>query len=491
MFAIETVAPTLVNPSRWPLIRLSIPFAAVTLGTLVLYFLADQTLEALRRSMQFSDIWMEADRSALLQLNRCIDLGGQECELVQDRLKRPMAYIRATKERANPHPDSAAIERDLREAGIDASPLRFRTRWFERVSQFAGLSLRNLEDSSVQNARMRGEMPSDIQTLLNFNQLARNALAHSPPDKVSLAALKRNVAVFSAGLETSKARFDTNSAAASSKLRRMLYGLVCGSVMVMFGIATWLFQRMLKAWQNVEMSFRERDRRLSQELNIRVLELQSALADKTVLLQEVQHRVKNNLAVISSLLMLEAEQSRNSLAEPVLIRTRDRIKSMALVHSLLCYDGTAAEINFADCVEYLSRDLMSSLGGDSCDIQLHTAVSARLGLTEAVPCGLIINEFLTNSLKHAFPNGRKGNIWLTLTEKDGQADLHFRDDGVGLPPGFDCASSSSLGMQLVLDLATQMAGTVKREPGLGTHFHVHFHLRPRQAEGKASEVIGA
>ena len=149
----------------------------------------------------------------------------------------------------------------------------------------------------------------------------------------------------------------------------------------MFSVALWLFQRMLKAWQKMETSFRERDRRLSHELSLHVAELQTALADKTILLQEVQHRVKNNLAVIAALLTLEAEQSQHPSAQPVLLRTRDRIQSMALVHDLLCYDGTAAEINFADYVDSLSRDLMLSFGADRRQIQLHTNVQARLRLT--------------------------------------------------------------------------------------------------------------
>ncbi len=486
MFASNPAAPTWVNPSRRSLALLSVPFAAVTLGTLLLYFLSDQTLEALRKSMQFSDVWMEADRSALLQLDRCIDLGPKECDLVQERLRRPLAYTRAIQERAKPHPDATVIEQSLKDAGLDASPIRFRLRWFDYVTRLAGLPLHSLEDSAAQNARFRGEMPPDIQTLFDFDRRARDALAHSPPDAASLAVLKKQIAAFRSGIELAKTRFDANSAAASGRLRRFLYLLLGCCAFTMFCIATWMFQRMFKSWQQHEQSFRERDHRLSQELTLHVRELQTALADKNALLQEVQHRVKNNLAVIAALLTLEAQQSANSTAENVLVRTRDRIHSMARVHDLLCYDGTAAEINFSDYVESLSRDLMSSFGVDNHQIQMHASVEARLGLTEAIPCGLILNEFLTNSLKHAFPNGRSGNIWFSLIEHDGQADLHFRDDGVGLPAGFDHSASSSLGMQLVSDLTIQMDGTLERQPGSGTHFHIRFHPRPQQKQQRAA-----
>ena len=473
-------AATAVNPSRLPFAHLSIPFAALTLGTLFVYFVSDQTLEALRTSMEFSDVWMEADRAALLQLDRCVDLGGRDCDLVSDRLRRPLAYLRAVQERAREHPDPEAMERGLREAGLQPAPWRFRVHWFERVSQMAGLPLGQLEDSAVQNARVRGEMPPDLRTLFAFQARAKAALAEAPRDEAELGRLKQQIAGFRDQLETAKTRFDANAAMVSDRLRRLLYLLVGGCALALFGVASWIFQRMLKAWQAVELSLRERDRQLSEELGLRVGELQTAIAEKTVLLQEVQHRVKNNLSVMAALLTLEAEQSRESTAEPVLMRTRDRIHSMALVHDLLCYDGAAAEIDLAGYVESLSRDVMMSFGGDQRGICVHTDVRARLGVTEAVPCGLILNEFLTNSCKHAFPEGGGGNIWISMIEEDGRVDLRFRDDGVGLPSGFGGGvlfSSSRLGMQLVYDLTAQLEGTLEHEAGQGTRFHLWFPMR--------------
>ena len=475
-----------VKASRLPLALLSIPFAALALGTLFLYFLSDQTLDALRASMEFSDVWMEADRGALLQLDRCVDLGGKECDMVGDRLKRPLAYLRAIQERAKQHPDSGIIKKSLQEAGVDAAPLRFRVRWFEYVSQLAGLTSQHLEDAAVQNARMRGEMPLDLQTLFAFDERAKVALAKSPPDAVALATLKQQIAAFRAQLEGAKARFNANAVAASDRLRRLLYVLVGGCDLAMFGVACWIFLRMLRAWQKVEISFRERDRQLSEELGVRLEELQTAIAEKTTLLQEVQHRVKNNLSVMAALLTLEAEESRSSTAAPVLMRTRDRIRSMGLVHDLLCYDGAAAELDLGEYVKLLSRDVMLSYGGDSRNIQLHTSVDARLGVTEAVPCGLILNEFLTNSCKHAFPGGGGGNVWISLIEKDGRVDLRFRDDGVGLPPACESPQPQKLGMQLVFDLTAQLGGTLEREAGPGTRFHIRFPKRREYAEKAAS-----
>jgi hypothetical protein len=125
------------------LFRLYTPFAVVSLAALALFVLADQTLDALRVSMRFSDLWMESDRNATHQLIRCIDHGGSECNLVEQNLQKPLAYVRATQERAKAKPDDRIIDQNLQASGIDASPLRFRLEWFEKVGRLAGLVSRN------------------------------------------------------------------------------------------------------------------------------------------------------------------------------------------------------------------------------------------------------------------------------------------------------------------------------------------------------------
>lgn len=237
---------------------------------------------------------------------------------------------------------------------------------------------------------------------------------------------------------------------------------------------------------------KERERQilqLNRELDHHVDELQAALGEKQVLLQEVQHRVKNNLAVISALLGLEADRWGSSGAGPVLVATRDRVRSMALIHDRLYYVGTAADIDFAEYVEALGRELLASYGAESRGIELHTEVQARLGLDEAVPCGLIINELLTNSLKHAFPDGRKGEIWLELCEVGDAVDLRYRDNGIGLPPGLDIKRADSLGMQLISDLAAQLGGTLESEAGNHAAFRLKFRSKKFSSESNAEEQI--
>ncbi len=154
---------------------------------------------------------------------------------------------------------------------------------------------------------------------------------------------------------------------------------------------------------------------------------------------------------------------------------------MALVHDRLCHDGTAAHIDFAEYIGLLSRDLLSAFGAGQRAIHLQTDVDVFLPLDQAVPCGLIVNELLTNSLKHAFPNGGTGNIHLSL-KQDEKAEMHLRysDDGIGLPKDFAIATCQSLGIQIISDLAAQVDGQFEREGVTGAAFHVKFASQPPQ-----------
>ena len=177
----------------------AIPFALVSLATLALFFVADQTLDALRVSMRFSDLWMEADRGACLQLLRCLDHGGSECDLVEQRLQRPLAYVRATQERAKAHPDNHVISQELEKAGITASLLRFRLRWFESVARLAGLASRNPEETQNQESRLKGQIPADLRAILELDQRAKspgpNHSRMPPPLRPSGSKSKRSVRV--------------------------------------------------------------------------------------------------------------------------------------------------------------------------------------------------------------------------------------------------------------------------------------------------------
>jgi two-component sensor histidine kinase len=338
---------------------------------------------------------------------------------------------------------------------------------------------------------VKGEMPPDLSNILQLNLLAKQAWSAKRPDFAALNASRAQSLALLSSLEAAKTVFDRRSADSSLKLRRILYAVVGSTVLAMFAIAAWSSQRMLRRWQRQEVALLEREKQLSADLARSVESLQAAVADKTVLLREVQHRVKNNLAVITALLGIEADRSSDAAVGQSLMSMCDRVRSMALVHDRLSYSETAASIDFAEYVSILSRDLLSSFGADLRAISFHSDVNAILTLDEAVPCGLILNELLTNSLKHGFPSGSAGNIYLFLKEENGEIDLRYHDDGVGLPAQFDIASSPSLGMQIISDLATQLGGTFRREGSTGAAFRITATRRVHHPDAHADPLVAA
>ena len=186
------------------------------------------------------------------------------------------------------------------------------------------------------------------------------------------------------------------------------------------------------------------------------------LREKESLLKEVHHRVKNNLQVISSLMRLQSAQVENPIAQAALRDMQNRIGSMALLHETLYQSGSFARVDLATYLRSLCSQLFHSLVVDPESIQLRLDVaSVSLDLNQAVPCGLIINELVSNCLKHAFPDGRAGEVRVEVQPVDGGPALRLRvaDNGVGLPADFDLQQLHSLGLQLVSDLVGQTPGS--------------------------------
>ncbi|MBV9744195.1 MAG: response regulator [Acidobacteriia bacterium] len=233
----------------------------------------------------------------------------------------------------------------------------------------------------------------------------------------------------------------------------------------------------LKQTQEALEQSNERLRMLNRDLDRNLQEIKSALSEKDVLFKEVQHRVKNNLQVISSLLSLQAQQPGSEQARAVLAESRDRVRSMALIHEQLCYSGHMAEIEFAQYIARLARYLVEGYAANSDRIQVHTDVDVVLSLDQAMPCGLIVQELLSNSLKHAFPNDASGEIRIDFHQAGSDYQLHYRDDGRGFPEGFDINRSKSLGMQLIGDLTTQLRGQLSYFNAGGAHFCLTFRER--------------
>jgi two-component sensor histidine kinase len=200
------------------------------------------------------------------------------------------------------------------------------------------------------------------------------------------------------------------------------------------------------------------------------------LSEKEVLLKEIHHRVKNNLQIISSLLNLQTDHVRDTGTLRALRDSQARVRSMALIHEKLYQSKSLAKINFGEYVQSLAKDLFRSYQRSLGDIKLNIQVDeVPLDLDYAVPCGLILNELMTNALKYAFPNGRNGTIQVELRAgPDHNLSLRVADDGVGLPPGLDLLNRKSLGLQLVNSLVVQVEGKLEVESTAGTAFMVSF-----------------
>ena len=204
--------------------------------------------------------------------------------------------------------------------------------------------------------------------------------------------------------------------------------------------------------------------------------LKNSLLEKEVLLREIHHRVKNNLQIISSLLNLQSRHVEDEPALDMFQESRNRVRSMALVHEKLYRSNDLAEVDFCEYIQSLGRHLFMSYGIKSTKIDLHVDVEdVFLDINTSIPCGLIINELVSNSLKHAFSGKARGNIYVEMRpENNGKFKILIRDDGVGLPKDLDVTKTESLGLQLVTMLVEQLQGTLSIKNKNGTSFEIVF-----------------
>lgn len=209
--------------------------------------------------------------------------------------------------------------------------------------------------------------------------------------------------------------------------------------------------------------------------------LSEALAARDVLFRELHHRVKNNLSVVSSLLSMQVGLQQDSAAAQALGDAQRRIECMALVHDRLNNSDKGDEIDFREYAASLARSLLTIYERGENAIRLHLDLAPlSLVLTQAVPCGLILNELMTNALKYAFPGGRGGEIAVSLSRSADMLTLGVADNGIGLPAGFNWRQSPSLGLRIVDILSRQLDGTVACASGPGTCFRLTFPVA-RQA----------
>lgn len=197
---------------------------------------------------------------------------------------------------------------------------------------------------------------------------------------------------------------------------------------------------------------------------------------KATLLKEVHHRIKNNLTVISSLLYLQSRTTADTKIAEALQESQGRVRSIALIHEKLYRSHDLEKLAFGDFVRDLLASMVSTYGVGQEGIAVHCAVEdVSLGVDTAVPCGLIINELVSNALKHAFPNGRPGDLWVDVRRnQDRQCVMSVRDNGIGLPSTHDWQRSKSLGLRLVADLTKQLGGNLVVGQAEGTSFQITF-----------------
>jgi len=205
-------------------------------------------------------------------------------------------------------------------------------------------------------------------------------------------------------------------------------------------------------------------------------QLRVSLNEKELLLKEVHHRVKNNLQVVSSLLNLQSASIRNPELLAVFKENQGRIHSMALVHEQLYKSKSLSQIDFAEYLQQLTPNLFRSLAVNPSVIRLRLDLARILLSVEvAIPCALIVNELVSNSLKYAFPDNRAGEIQIVLRSgQDRSLILSVRDNGVGLPSALDCRRPRSLGLQLVNTLTLQLRGALEFQNQNGAQFTISF-----------------
>jgi two-component system, sensor histidine kinase PdtaS len=207
-------------------------------------------------------------------------------------------------------------------------------------------------------------------------------------------------------------------------------------------------------------------------------ELERRVNEKDILLSEIHHRVKNSLQVVSSLLSLEAARITDAHVSEMLQATQNRVRSMAAIHQTLYQSKDFARVDFhAFLLSFVPSLIQSySIQPDLIGLDIQVA-DLRLPIDSAIPCGLIVNELLSNAMKHAFPAGRRGTIRVELRlDSEHCAVLRVSDDGIGLPDGYQLEQSETLGIQLVSMLTGQLGGGFFMNGSAPTSFTVRFPL---------------
>ena len=223
---------------------------------------------------------------------------------------------------------------------------------------------------------------------------------------------------------------------------------------------------------------------LIRELREEHARLTRTLEEKEVLLKELHHRVKNNLQVIASLLSLQAKASSDGTVTAVLRESQHRVEAISLIHEQLYQSADLRSVPLAHQANLLMANLFSAFGVDPVRISGKVAICPRpdgtplvLGVDQAIPIGLILNELISNALKHAFPEDRPGLIRIEAQTKEDRVNLAVVDNGIGVPENLDLGQRKSLGLEIVDILVRQLQGTWELKRESGTIFRLSFPER--------------
>ncbi|MRG94502.1 PAS domain S-box protein [Polyangium spumosum] len=210
-------------------------------------------------------------------------------------------------------------------------------------------------------------------------------------------------------------------------------------------------------------------------------QLRASLLEKEVLLKEIHHRVKNNLQIVSSMLNLQMGQITDPRALQLFKESQTRVRSIALFHEKLYQSKDLARVEIAEYLRSLATGLLYTYGVNPEHVSfVLDAEGVPLGVDAAITCGLVVNELVSNAIKHAFPPGRDGHVRVALRRRGDEVVLEVGDDGIGFPPDLDFREASTLGLKLVCILTEQIHGTIELVRGSGSRFVVCFPLTPTQ-----------
>ncbi len=215
--------------------------------------------------------------------------------------------------------------------------------------------------------------------------------------------------------------------------------------------------------------------------------IQESLNEKETLLTEIHHRVKNNLAVISGIMELQAMKSDHKELKRKLLDSQSRIKSIAITHELLYEEQNFSSIDYGANVKKLVNSIAGAL---NTDVYFHFNMDKlRLNINQALPCSLILNELVTNALRHAFNDKSNAVIEISLKEEKERIHLKVSDNGKGLPENLDLKNPKTIGFKLISILTKQLDGEVEMHSNTGTEFHVTFQKSQNKGSGSAISKI--